>query len=313
MTISSAVMRTTMSRVALPVLAVHAGLAHGAVQPQAVALVAVVEHGLELERRVGAALGAAPAATATAPALGRVGLAVVGGRRAPPPARPRRGGGLLGGRGRGSRLARLRRGGLRLGGDRLEVGLDHVVDGRAGRLVAAPQVVLAAEARDRRRRGAELVGDPDVGRALLDPGSDLVELRFERGVPASQDAERVRDATRRRPHASFIRRQPPYVSTQAAMNATNTPYERADVDAGHAGAGTMDDVAERRRRARRRRRRRGPAAGATGSVTSGRRCSSTITAIATSAGERGELAERVGAPAAAAGRHRAGRDVSPRT
>src|SRR3954447_21153524 len=176
--------------VAGPVLGVDGVVLHGGIEPQAVALLAVVERRLE---RGGATLAtAAVAATATPAAAGLIvlvgrllgllaGLGLRGGFR----------GGLLG------RLRRLLRLGVELGRD-LGVVLRAEVDLLVGGAVAAVAVllgrelVLALEGLDLLDGDFELVGNPRIGAALTDPRADLVELRTQRfpSHVAAQTSER---------------------------------------------------------------------------------------------------------------------------
>src|SRR5919198_115471 len=164
--------------VAGPVLGVDRVVLHGGVEPQAVALLAVVEGALELGHRALAAPRAS-AATPTPALLGLLALlALVG---------------LLGLLGLAARLLLGARGlgGLELGGDQ--------------RVVLGPQVDLVVEVRPRRNAGRkralavllggevelplerldlldgdlELVRDPRVGAALADPTANLVEVRSQ--------------------------------------------------------------------------------------------------------------------------------------
>src|SRR4051812_8932615 len=50
----------------------------------------------------------------------------------------------------------------------------------AGALVVGREVVLLAELAQLGRADLQLVGDPGIGPALVDPGADLVELRLQR-------------------------------------------------------------------------------------------------------------------------------------
>src|SRR4051812_10242027 len=161
--------------VAGPVLRVHRVVLDRGIEPQAVALVAMVERGLE--GRAGLAAAGAPRAAA------RLGLLVRGA--------------VLGGRGLG-RLARLLflRGLARglLGGPGLLLGaaLRLGVELRADRLVVLrPEIdlldavavlvglelLLALEGLDLLDGHLELMRDPRIGAALAYPGADLVEVR----------------------------------------------------------------------------------------------------------------------------------------
>src|SRR4051812_35656504 len=157
-----------------PVLGVHRIVRDGRVEPQPVALLAVVERALERPRRPGRA-PAAPTAAAAA-ALGTVlvlvlvlvlvalvlgGLLVLLGAA----------GGL----------------GLELGGDqrvvlRAQIDLVVEVDPHRGAVAVAlgGELVLALERLDLLDRHLELVRDPRVRPALANPGADLVEVGAER-------------------------------------------------------------------------------------------------------------------------------------
>src|SRR4051812_16798461 len=164
--------------VARPVLGVDRVVLDRGIEPEPVALLAMVEGALE--RLAGAAPGAAAAAAAGAPAgrrrlvaaLFALGLGVlVGGAL----------GGLLREAGLLFRAPRLL--GLELGGDgrvvlRAEVDLLERLGGVAVRL----EVVLALERLDLLDRHLELMGDPGVRPPLPDPPSDLVELRAQRSA-----------------------------------------------------------------------------------------------------------------------------------
>jgi hypothetical protein len=151
------------------VLGVDAVVGDRRVQPQAVALVAVVE-GRLVGRGLLDARAAAPAA-ATAAALGRlvVAVALV----------------LLLGLGLGL-LGPAGGLGLELGGDQrviLGAQVDLVVEvdaGRLGRLAVGQEVVLLLEGFDLLDGDLQLVGDPGVCAPLAHPGPDLVQMRAER-------------------------------------------------------------------------------------------------------------------------------------
>src|SRR5215207_274044 len=180
--------------VAGPVLGVDGVVLDGGVEPQAVALLAVVERALE---RPGGALAAA-AARPRGGVLRRLLLLLL-----------LFGGLLLG------RLARGLLGGLRLllcaahllrlelGGDRLVVGRAKVdlVGGRGGGgpVAAGPEPVLALERLDLLDRDFELMSDPRVGATLSHPSTDLVKLRAQRPA-AHEQAGRLAKPFRCRPH-----------------------------------------------------------------------------------------------------------------
>ena len=62
------------------------------------------------------------------------------------------------------------------------------------RLIGTQQPLLAAKRRDLGRRGLELMGDPDIGDALGNPRTDLIELWFERRIAASHPGRVYRPA-----------------------------------------------------------------------------------------------------------------------
>src|SRR5689334_1790727 len=151
-----------------PVLGVDGAVGDLRIEPEAVALLAMVERPFERRRRGLAAAPAPAPAPAPAAALGLVvivlGVLVLVG------------------------LVLLGRGGLglELGGDQrvvLRAQVDLVVEvdaGRAlGRLTLGRQFVLALERSDLRGRRLELMSDPGVGPSLADPGADLVEMRAQ--------------------------------------------------------------------------------------------------------------------------------------
>ena len=153
-----------------PVLGVDAVVGDRRVEPQAVALVAVLEGALVRGRLPGAGATAATA-TATA-ALGRVAVLVVVGVTVG-----------LGGLG----LLGLAGGlGLELGGDQrvvLGAQVDLVVEVGAGglrSLTVGEQIVLLLEGFDLLDGDLQLVSDPRVGATLAHPGADLVQMRTER-------------------------------------------------------------------------------------------------------------------------------------
>ena len=164
--------------VAGPVLGVDGVVRDGGVEPQAVALLAVVERALErLRLATPAAPAAAAPAAASAPAALRLiviavaALVTPGGRACSVPVI-------------GIRLRfRLALGLERLGDQRIvlraQVGLvrlrarDEVL-ALAG--LGRGELVLALERADITHRDVELVGDPGVGAALAHPRADLVQL-----------------------------------------------------------------------------------------------------------------------------------------
>ena len=150
----------------------------GGVEPQAVALLAVVERALE---RPGGLLAAA-AAGARPGALRLRRLLVLGGLLLGGLA-----GGLLGGLGLLLGAADLL--GLELRGDRgvvLGAEVDLVGDRAVGGgLAVGLQAVLALEGLDLLDGHLELVGDPGVGATLSHPPTDLVKLRTQR--PAAHE------------------------------------------------------------------------------------------------------------------------------
>jgi hypothetical protein len=168
--------------VAGPVFGVDRVVLDSRVQPQPVALLAVVEGALQ---GAGAARGrASPAASTTpaAPARGRLFLVALDlslGRSALRP---------FGSLAFGCRLSfgplalGLKRRSLELGGDQsvvLGAEVDLVEVGRGGAhsgLLAPHQIVLAPELLDLLHGDLELVGYPRIGATLTHPGADLVEL-----------------------------------------------------------------------------------------------------------------------------------------
>src|SRR5215207_8409407 len=178
--------------VAGPVLGVDGVVFDGGVEPQAVALLAVVERALE---RAGGALAPAPARRARAGRLRRL-LLVFGGLLLGGLAR-----GLLGGLCLLLRAAHLLR--VELGGDRLVVGRAQVdlVGGRAvgGPVAVGLEPVLALERLDLLDRDFELMSDPRVGATLSHPSTDLVKLRAQRPA-AHEQAGRLAKPFGCRPH-----------------------------------------------------------------------------------------------------------------
>src|SRR5215207_4754003 len=177
--------------VAGPVLGVHGVVLDGGVEPQAVALLAVVERALE---RPGGALAAA-AARPRGGVLRRL-LLLFGGLLLGRLAR-----GLLGGLRLLLCAAHLLR--LELGGDRLVVGRAKVdlVGGRAvgGPVAVGLQPVLALERLDLLDCDFELMSDPRVGATLSHPSTDLVKLRAQRPA-AHEQAGRLAKPFGCRPH-----------------------------------------------------------------------------------------------------------------
>ena len=157
--------------VARPVLGIDGVVLDGRVEPQAVALLAVVEGALERLRPAAAPAPAAPSA-APAPGLRRRRPRSPRPRprppRRPPPARPRAR------RRRARRPPRAGRAPPRRAG---REGVVAVLAGFVGR-----ELVLSLEGADVADGDLELVGDPGVGAALPHPGPDLVQLWFERSA-----------------------------------------------------------------------------------------------------------------------------------
>src|ERR1700733_3891275 len=159
-----------------PVLGVDGVLLDGWVQPQAVALLAVVEGTLEWAGVApGGARAATPAAAGAFAGAGASGLlSILGGL-------------IVGFFGLRPGELSLRLGGLELGGDERVV-LSTQVDllgvvagcGALGGLLVADQLVLALELLDVADGHLELVSDPSVSSALAHPGADLVEVRAQR-------------------------------------------------------------------------------------------------------------------------------------
>ena len=161
------------------------------VEPQAVALLAVVEGALE-----GAGGVVAPAGAATAAACALLGRGLAASRRALVTAalvfviafgrlRVLLGGALGGLLGQLGLLLGPARGlGLELGGDRGVVfGAEvDLLDRLAGALAIGLELVLALEGLDLLHGHFELVGDPRVDSALPDPPADLVELGAQRST-----------------------------------------------------------------------------------------------------------------------------------
>src|SRR5579884_1764683 len=154
--------------VAGPVLGVDGVVLDGGVEPQAVALLAMVEGALERRGVAGAGAAAAAAAGAPAGAGGRavvlVVLALV----------------VLVTLGRlGERTGGFRFGCLELGGDQRvvlcpQVDLVELALGGDVAGVLAGEVVLALELLDVADGDLELVRHPGVGAALAHPGADLI-------------------------------------------------------------------------------------------------------------------------------------------
>jgi hypothetical protein len=164
------------------VLGVDGVVLDGGIEPQAVALLAVVEGALEL--RAGALR--APPAPAAAPATALRGLVVVLVLILVAAVL-----GLLGGAAR-LLLGARGLGGLELGGDQrvvlgAQVDLVVEVDARRGArhqralaVLVGHEVVVLLECLDLLDGHLELVRDPRVGTALADPSADLVEVRSQR-------------------------------------------------------------------------------------------------------------------------------------
>jgi hypothetical protein len=164
-----------------PVLGVDGVVLHGGVEPQSVALLAVVEGSLErLAGRAGdAGAGATAAAATTAATSPRALVAVLVLARSRLVLR------LVGGQGRFGLVLRL---GFRVegrGDERVVLGaqvdLDLLAGARpvGGGLLGRDQLVLALEGGDVAGRDLELMSDPGVGTALADPAADLVELGLQ--------------------------------------------------------------------------------------------------------------------------------------
>src|SRR3954471_24687256 len=156
-----------------PVLGVHGIVLHGGIEPQAVALLAVVEGAFERAR------GGAPPRPATAAAAGALGLLLLlsvvtlGGLL--------RFGGLA--RGLFSRRGLLfgALGGLllELGGDRrivLGAQVDLLVGVASGVGAVGLELLLALERLDLLNGDVQLMSDPRVGTTLSHPPTDLVKL-----------------------------------------------------------------------------------------------------------------------------------------
>src|SRR3954469_2502610 len=193
---------------ARPVLGVDGVVGDGGVEPQAVALLAVVEGPLEARLAGRAAARAAAAAAAPAPALGPlavvalvVGLGLL----------------VLAGLGAARGL------GLELGGDQrvvLGAQVDLVVEvdpGRVAGLAVRQQVVLLLERLDLLDGDLELVSDPGVRAALSDPRANLVEMRTERSS-GHLESGILLDSD---PRASG-----PHVSSSAARRRLRTRFRR---------------------------------------------------------------------------------------
>ena len=179
MTIWSSSIVTVDRPVAGPVLGVDRVVDDRRVEPQPVALLAVVEGALERAARAARPRRARPPRRAAA--LGRRLLARSLGRSAASAARRSRLGGLglLG-------LEAPALGLLELGGDLASSSARRSMS--SSKPAAAPSApgssssrpALALEARDLLDGHLELVGDPRVGAPLARPGADLVEMRTQR-------------------------------------------------------------------------------------------------------------------------------------
>ncbi|CAA9487886.1 MAG: hypothetical protein AVDCRST_MAG17-592 [uncultured Solirubrobacterales bacterium] len=165
-------------------LGVDGVVLHGGVEPQAVALFAVVEGSLErLARRAGnAGAGATATATTTSATSPRALVAVLVLSRSRLVLR------FVGGQGGLRHVLRL---GLRVercGYERVVLGaqvdLDLLAGPRSvgGGLLGRDQLVLPLEGGDVAGRDLELMGDPRVGTTLADPAADLVELGLQRAA-----------------------------------------------------------------------------------------------------------------------------------
>jgi hypothetical protein len=146
-----------------PVLGVHGIVLDGGVEPQPVALLAVVEG--RLQRTAGAAPATTSAATTTAAATagGLVALVVV----------------LLG-------LGALRRSGVELGGDQrvvLGAQIDFAVEIGCGPsgvgFICGLELLVALERLDLLDGDLQLMSDPRVRASLTDPRAYTVEFRSE--------------------------------------------------------------------------------------------------------------------------------------
>ena len=135
---------------------------HGGVEPQPVALLAVIERALELGRAGPPPCASAARGRGAARLRGLLAVALLGGVLLASR--------LLLGRGLGR---------VELGGDQgivLGAQIDLVVV-VGPRVAVVAEVVVAPEGLDLLDRDLELVRDPGVGPSLPDPGPDLVELR----------------------------------------------------------------------------------------------------------------------------------------
>src|SRR5664280_1528541 len=167
--------------VAGPVLGIDRVVLDGWVQPQPVALLAVIERALQRAGAAGARAGpehlaSAPSTAAAGARTGRILVVLLGlalGRL----------GGLLLGFGLGTFGLQLRC--LELGCDQCivlsaQVDLVGILgDGCALCGILLDQIVLTLELFDVAHADLELMGDPGVGTALTDPGADLVEVRAQ--------------------------------------------------------------------------------------------------------------------------------------
>ena len=170
-----------------PVLGVDRVVLNGRVQPQAVALLAVVEGALQGNAaRGGASPAASSAPAATACRRLRLVLISLGLILLHAPLGPFGALALRRRLGLGAFALGLQRGRLELCGDQgvvLGAEIDLIVEvarARTRRGLLASQVVLALELLDLLHGDFELVGDPSVGTTLAYPGADLVELWTER-------------------------------------------------------------------------------------------------------------------------------------
>src|ERR1700712_1465402 len=170
--------------VARPVLGVDGVVLHGGVEPQPVALVAVVERALQ--RGAGGATAGPPATAAAA-----LGTLLLGGLVRRGLLLGRLGGALRGLLGGARVLLGLAGGlGLQLGGDRGVVLRAELAPGVGGGLAAARlELLLALERLDLLDGRFELMRDPRVGATLSHPGADLVKLGTQ--GPAAHAAGRL--------------------------------------------------------------------------------------------------------------------------
>ena len=159
-------------------LGVDGVVLHGGVEPQAVALLAVVERALErARRRCGGACGRRGVRRARLAGFSSSSSASASAALAAASSALRASSSACAGLLLGAALGLL----LELGGDRgVVLGAEvDLLGGGAGSLAVGLQILLALERLDLLDGDVELVRDPGVGATLSHPPADLVKLRTQ--------------------------------------------------------------------------------------------------------------------------------------